>query len=193
MRRLTLTLLAAACTALASAHAQSTTADPDAQSQKVQQAVDERIRLERRVAAATAPIKSLADLYAHLHDGTKGMAALEKLPADAQRIFISSLTFNEKGLTGFNFQILEDSLRVEEAYDLLSLFGFQHTVGLMPGLRADTNTDLLIQQAVGLPPRSGDAAKPNYEYKGYDDHSEYECIRPATGQSAGGRICTSNC
>lgn len=154
-----------------------------------------RDALDRQVAMALAPVKNLADFYARLNDGSKGMAAFARLPAAAQQAFISSLTFNETGLTSFNYQVLEDSLRVEEAYSLLSLFGAQSTVRLMRGLKAQSTTDFLIRQAVSrqkLPPSS---TSPNLKAGGggEEDHKEYECIRPHTCQSSGGRICMSGC
>jgi hypothetical protein len=111
-----------------------------------EQALQTRIALERQIAGALAPIKSLAEFNAHLNDGSKGMAAFAKLSSEAQEIFLSSLTFNERGLASYNYAVLEDALRVEEAYHLLSLLGVQHSVGVLTGLRAESKADQLIRQ-----------------------------------------------
>ncbi|HEY4079938.1 MAG TPA: hypothetical protein VGM81_04510 [Burkholderiaceae bacterium] len=155
------------------------------------QQMQTKVLLERRIAGALAPVKTLATFYAHLNDGSSGMSAFARLPSASQSVFIANLTFNEKGLTGFNYRVLEDSLSVEEAYSLLSMFGVQHTVGLMRGLRAVSANDLLILQSVSRLQNQG-AVSPTY-IRDLSDHQDYQCISRGTCESSGGRICTDNC
>lgn len=102
--------------------------------------------IQKEIAAELAPVKSQADLRQHLQQNARGAIMLRKLSPASYRIFIDSLVFNEKGLASFNYGVLEDELSVSEAYEVLSMFGMQHTVHHLPGLKAKTKTDLLIRQ-----------------------------------------------
>ena len=71
----------------------------------------------------TALIRSKSELNAFVATGFQASPLNDLSPAD-RSLFINSLTFNEKGLTGFRFDVLS-SLSPTAAYRLLSLFGAQ--------------------------------------------------------------------
>lgn len=81
---------------------------------------------QRAMAFQLAPIKSSNDLKNYLATTPLKKTPLNVLPKTEQSNFLKSLTFNENGLTGFNFQILKDNLSVSQTYKILSLFGAQH-------------------------------------------------------------------
>jgi len=66
-------------------------------------------------------IKSKADLE-HYSKSEYPEFPLNKLKGKNRKLFIESLTFNEKGLTGFNIQILQH-LEKNQVYQILKLFG----------------------------------------------------------------------
>lgn len=116
------------------------------------------------------------------------MDSLDKLSAGARSQFVNELMFTKAGLASFNYQVLEDSLTYSEAYKLLALFGVQHTVGLMRGLKVQTATDGLIRHHYAQPQNCCEEGN-----EGGTDHIKYRCIGPGTCEISPAHICTSNC
>lgn len=75
------------------------------------------------VDLSTALIRSRLELNSFTASGFQASPLNNLSPSD-RSLFINSLTFNEKGLTGFRFDVLS-SLNPAAAYRLLSLFGAQ--------------------------------------------------------------------
>ena len=139
--------------------------------------------LSRDLAFLAAPIKSRADLKSHLK--ALGVSSpLNQLQPEARARFVNSLTFNEKGLTGFRYQELEE-LSPTAIYQILALFGQQHTTGMLSGARVETDLDREIIE---------------YTTKWYiiddengKDYQGYRCSSRATCSRSASEICTSNC
>lgn len=90
--------------------------------------------------------------------------------------FLSSLTFNENGLTGYRFDILRDNgLSYSDAYSILGLFGAQSTAGAIPGLRIDSELDHHIGSCDG------------------NGWHGYYCQTRGTCAASASKICTYNC
>lgn len=88
----------------------------------------------------SAQIRSLSQLKAHLalHGSNSPLAALS--PSGRQE-FIDRLTFNENGLTGYRYAILENELTPSQIYSVLSLFGTQKHIGLFKKARVASQVD----------------------------------------------------
>lgn len=87
---------------------------------------------ERELAFLVAPIKTQADLTEYVEMTRNHHSPLNKISPEKRNHFINSLTCNEKGLTGYNYQDLQD-LSVSEAYEVLALFGAQHSAAPVGG------------------------------------------------------------
>ncbi|GLQ89131.1 hypothetical protein [Dyella flagellata] len=96
------------------------------------------------IAARLAPIKSIKDLTAYMARTSAADSLLNLLSPAAKNRFLSSLQFNEKGITSFSYADLEAELTPSQIYELLSLFGIQRTVPLMKGARVVDDTDRMI-------------------------------------------------
>jgi hypothetical protein len=138
----------------------------------------------RALALELAPVKSLADFHTQIQQINPGASAFRKLSAADQAAFANSLTFNARGVTSFNYKVLEDSLTVHDAYQFLSLFGVQHVVKTLRGLRVESASDLRIRKAE-ISPLEG------LEESG--DRHNYWCSSNATCSPRGNDICTGNC
>ncbi len=101
---------------------------------------------QRELDRALAPVKSLSDFYKHMQQDNAAAAAFRKLDASSQAVFVNSLTFNEKGLTGFNYKVVEDFLTLSEAYHLLGCFGVQRVVRGLKGIKVESRADVEIKQ-----------------------------------------------
>lgn len=101
---------------------------------------------QRDLDFLAAPIKSQGDLEKILASGIS--TPLELLPAKQKAAFVSSLSFNEKGVTGFRYDVLEANLTVTQAYSLLALFGEQKTLRILKGLKVSTDLDRQIQNSM---------------------------------------------
>lgn len=75
------------------------------------------------LAQAVAPIKSKEDLERYLKIIPPKSNALNLLSPAARERFIATLTFNEKGLTGFGFEDLQRELSQDQIVRVLALFG----------------------------------------------------------------------
>ncbi|MDN5781325.1 MAG: hypothetical protein L0H23_04775 [Luteimonas sp.] len=100
------------------------------------------------IGNATATIRSQSDLSEYLQATPIARTPLGKLSPGAQRRFLGSLTFNEKGLTGFDYRALSDELSASEIHQVLGLFEMQRTTALIPGLRIETPVDEAIMRHV---------------------------------------------
>jgi hypothetical protein len=98
---------------------------------------------------------------------------------------LSSITFGEKGITGFHFADLQSELTVSQIYDVLVLFGVQKDVAIIPNARVETAADKRVISAFPIIP--GDGGGTDTDYTGY------KCASRATCSVSTSDICTSNC
>lgn len=142
-------------------------------------AVDQEER-NRQIAFHLAPIKTRADLDRY----TRSMppsSPLRLLSTGGRQRFIASLTFNETGLTGYDYSDLVVELKASDIYRVLSLFGAQHTTALLKGVKVTDQADRLIMSQSWLSPYLG------------SDHEGYRCESHATCAENLHTICMSGC
>jgi hypothetical protein len=106
-----------------------------------------------RLARLIAPIRSQADLEAHLAAQLGKDSPLDALEPAARERFLAGLVFAEDGLAGLPEQALR-GLTVLDAYRILGLFGWQHHATDLPGLRVADDIDRFVRE--GGPFRGGD-------------------------------------
>ncbi|HGM6069723.1 TPA: hypothetical protein ACKP39_003444 [Stenotrophomonas maltophilia] len=134
---------------------------------------------ERDVSLRFAPINSLAQLDAHLAFRSPE-SPLMLLSDNARKTFVDSLVFTHVGLAGFSYEPIVRELSTSEAYRLLSLFGAQRTIAVLPPLRRDSTLDDVVSKSVSLNPV-------------VEDHPGYACTGRATCSSFINSICMSGC
>lgn len=154
--------------------------------------------MRNNIDNATATIRSEADLKNYLQATPIARTPLGKLSPSAQRQFLASLTFNEKGLTGFNYRALSDELSASEIYQVLGLFGMQRTTALIPDVRIETPMDEAIIRRVSpqvCPPRGPKVRRTGVTPQGLcaSDHENYKCESTGSCKYYNSYICTSNC
>jgi hypothetical protein len=163
-------------------------------------------------ALERAPIKSLSAWQQHLSKGVDKSQALGQLHGDALAGFSASLSFNEKGLTGFSYAELRE-LTASEAHNLLSLFGFQHTARLVTDVRIETPLDVAVVNGafslsnlpIGMKGRQKtieDDLQALWDSLFWDDlfgssagtdYKDYYCHSRASCAEHKGTICLSTC
>lgn len=141
------------------------------------------VRQQRDVRVAMAPIRSRAQLAQFLAHTPAADSPFSKLSPAARKRFVSSVTFNERGITGFRYGDLEMELSATDAYRILSLFGVEDMVPMLAHLRTDTAADRLIMA------NAGTRVTPMLRA----DYLNYWCASRATCLPHEEAICTSNC
>ena len=173
--------LLTALTASTPLHAQNASLEPPHVSNITQQ----QEMLKQDVALQLAPVKSRQDLEQHLR--SSGSASpLAALSESGKRRFIASLKFNDSGITSFSYGDLQAELNASQIYQVMSLFGAQHTVAMMRNVRIQDAVDEQIMRPLGGPPGPVCPSQP-CEYEGY------ECAKKATCSYNINTICMRNC
>lgn len=158
--------------------------------------------LEEDIALALAPIKSRKALNAHLRNTANSMSPLQQLSPGARKRFLNSVTFNEKGITGFSYDDLEAELTPSQIYRVLSLFGAQHLTKQIRGARVESEVDRAIMETPIIVPKA--ATSPIISPMSFPgdvpacptqpcDYAEYKCIARATCESSTRHICMRSC
>ncbi|WP_143525876.1 hypothetical protein [Rhodanobacter sp. C05] len=130
-----------------------------------------------------APVKSRFDLINYVH--AIPHSPLDRLSPSAKQRFLASLTFNESGLTGFDYSDLRAELTVTEVYQVLSIFGAQRLTSMVRGARVLTATDKALQVSPS-PMGGGSIGMP-------DDHEGYVCQGAHTCAKRDEHICMTGC
>lgn len=138
--------------------------------------------LDQDVALALAEITSSASLQSYLRTTPLKSSPLGSLSDSARKRFVESITFNEKGITGFNYADLQAELTPSQTYKVLSLFGAQHTTSMIPTGRIASPLDATIMESSGPSCPSQPC-----------DYEDYECSDPHTCVTALTSICMRNC
>ncbi len=129
-------------------------------------------------------IRSQSDLQRYLSATANSDSPLNALSRGARERFLSSITFNEKGITGFHYADLQTELTASQMRDVLHLFGVEKDVAIIPNVRVETAADRRAIRSLVDPVGSvGDGT----DYKGY------WCASRGTCNPWPDTICTSNC
>lgn len=132
--------------------------------------------------AATGTIRSQDDLQRYLVATANSGSPLGALSSGARTRFLSSLTFNERGVTGFHYSDLQAELTASQIVAVLHLFGVEKDVAIIPNVRVETASDRRMIKSFELID-----ANEETDYKGY------YCPSPGTCTVKLDSICTSNC
>lgn len=136
--------------------------------------------LRRELAHLAAPIKTESDLREYLNSSSVNTGPLKRLSEAGRDRFLSSLTFNEKGVSSFRYEDLQAELTVSQIYQVLALFGAQDVTSKMSEAKASSSLDRSIMGGGGM-------VSPMI------DHKDYSCTARATCTRAVGSICMSSC
>lgn len=148
----------------------------------------EKELLRRELSYELAPIRSRQDLSAYLRS-IQSRSPLARMSPAGQRRFLESLTFNERGLTGYGSDDLLAELSASEIYRVLSLFGAQHAAPFMDRARVSNDVDRAI-----APLGFGDMCDSEGGDTCGGDKQNAKCVGAGTCQMhVVGFICTSNC
>lgn len=90
------------------------------------------------MSLATAQVKSRAELDAYLANNPN--SAFNAISPASRKAFIDSLVFTDLGLASYSTTALR-GLRVSVVYQILGVFGFQHAVSGMSGLKVEDEID----------------------------------------------------
>ncbi|WP_152663102.1 hypothetical protein [Arsukibacterium ikkense] len=90
---------------------------------------------------------------------------------------------------------LEAELSVSEIYEVLELFGIQHTIKYFSNARIENSLDLVLLQSEFAPTLFERELQPEILTDGVvrRDHTGYRCWERGTCKQAANYICTSNC
>ncbi|HJR72089.1 MAG TPA: hypothetical protein VJ806_00430 [Luteimonas sp.] len=135
---------------------------------------------QRSIDGALAPIKSSTDLRSYVLNKQPN-SPLNRLSPGAQKRFIESIQFNEKGVTTYDYADLRAELTASQVYEVLALFGIQGTTAIIPGLRVNSDADRAIMAPRGAVPMQ------------FPDYPDMMCESRATCSPSVTKICTSNC
>ncbi len=151
---------------------------------------DAKLRADLNLLAAS--IRSERQLKRYLKNTPKDESPIELLSPSARKRFLSSLKFNDMGITSFRHDDIQRELSVTQAYQLLSLFGAQETTRFLVNSRQDTALDKEIMSMVKRPSTESATRKP---IGGgiYDDHIGYSCVGLHNCKVASQFICMTGC
>jgi len=133
--------------------------------------------LRTRIDMNLAAVKSHSDLNALLQSKDGRVAVLQRLTPRDRKAFLSSLKFNERGLTEFDIAVLR-SLSPSDVYKVLGLFGLQGGSGKISESLGETDTDTLIDT---LPKMQAGFLL------------DFRCADRGTCSFETSKACTSNC
>ena len=134
------------------------------------------------IVAPSGILRSQSDLQRYLSATANSSSPLNVLSSGARDRFVSSITFNEKGITGFRYSDLQSELTASQIYAVLQLFGAEKDLAIIPNVRVETNADKRAIQSLVDPVEPVDG-----------DYRDYQCISRATCSYNLGTICMSSC
>lgn len=137
----------------------------------------EQVEFQHQIVWQMAKVKTKDDLEQLLLSDSP----LDLLSPAAKERFVDSIVFREKGLGGFYSDDIVAELTPSQAYRILSLFGAQHVLPKLRGMRIESKVDAMLA-----------APGPVSIYK--DNFYGYKCESPGTcKKTSSNYICTSNC
>lgn len=131
-------------------------------------------------------------------EGLSEFSPLVAFSSHELELFAKSVTFSDRGLSGFDMSVFEN-LNVTQTYRVLSLFGLQRiSVDVAGYIDSDSPTDKLILARETT--QKVDKSSPSsiqsdwYDSIGDGDFLEgYRCHAPGTCKKSSSYACTKNC
>jgi hypothetical protein len=136
-----------------------------------------------RAVAPAGVLRSPGDLQRYLAATAHSVSPLSALSGGARERFLASITFNEKGVTGFHYDDLQAGLTASQIVDVLHLFGVEKDVAIIPNVRVESAADRRVIRSLVDPVEPIDGT----------DYKDYYCSSRGTCSPAQTAICTSNC
>lgn len=93
-------------------------------------------------------ITSQGEWDAHVRNIVHNDSPLSHLPPFARKQFVRRVNFNERGLTGLSFDVLEQELTLSQAYRVLALVGAEGYIRLLKNIRIDTALDRQLRSCL---------------------------------------------
>lgn len=157
----------------------------------------ETATFQQDLANLAAPIRSERSMQRHLNGGLEE-SPLRYLSKPALGRFISSLQFNENGLTTYRYADLEAELTPSQIYQVLALFGQQHNTPMLRGakIRTELDTEIMRGPIPGIQAAIGGDQCDIYspiQSPTCGDKQNYRCIERGTCAENSMTICTKNC
>lgn len=152
----------------------------------VQSDRSERVAPEN-VVLAHAPINSQAQLESYTVD-LKADSPMAAFSLNARKRFIAGLQFGRQGLASYDYEPITSELTAAQAYRLLSLFGAQRTISLLPGLKIESVSDQGVMAF-----SDSEFSKKGGPVSDIIDYPGYACVRRATCTDSPHSICMSSC
>lgn len=145
---------------------------------------------QKQLNSLMAPVKSQSDLY----EVSMQSSALDSLTEESKQRFITSIEFNEEGVSTYYYEDLEKELTPTQIYKILSLIGVQHNITMYRNARVESLQDTMLLNS-GFSNMQKTIAGNEYSTSSYEikDHMGYKCESRGTCVKDSGRICTSNC
>ncbi|WP_159097558.1 hypothetical protein [Stenotrophomonas sp. SAU14A_NAIMI4_5] len=139
------------------------------------------------VVLAYAPINSFEQLDDHMN-ALKLDSPMVALSQSARERFIAGLQFGSQGLASYDYEPITSELTAAQAYRLLSLFGAQRTLSLLPGLKIESASDREVMNSSDAEfSRKGGPVHDIIDYPGF------ACVRRATCTVSPHSICMASC
>lgn len=94
-------------------------------------------------------IRSQSDLQRYLSATANSGSPLSALSSRGRTRFLSSVTFNKRGITGFRYDDLQSELTASQIFDVLHLFGAEKDLAIIPNVRVETAADRRVMSRYG--------------------------------------------
>jgi hypothetical protein len=146
-------------------------------------------QLEPDLNALVAPIQSAEDIGFHMDQAKRRGSPLLNLSEKSRERFLESLTFNEKGLTGFRYDDLLHELSATQIYQVLALIGQQHSMEYFTSARVDSDLDRAIISGL----TENVMSSINQKHNCPANIPKHRCASPSNCVNATRNICMSTC
>lgn len=132
-----------------------------------------------------APIQQREDIQRYRSVNQDGNSPLGLLSPKARETFLQGLTFNEKGISGFRYDVLEEELSLYQAYQVLALIGQQRKSYLLERARVESALDHSVLDLMNQYQIEAKCSGGNLD--------GYRCASRATCTRSMKSVCLSSC
>lgn len=137
-----------------------------------------QIAVEREVAAALAPVKTRAQLDTYLREHRGASSPFHALSHAGLQRFSRSVVFSDRGVSSYDYTALQRELTALQVFGILRVFGVEHSVSSIPGLKVRSVADRLVLQTLRIR---------------HDGHHDMYCVAHGSCAPRLGWVCTTNC
>jgi hypothetical protein len=109
--------------------------------------IDQLLKQQKKMDMLRAQVHSKIDLEKFQAATESDRNPLNLLSEAGRTTFVESLTFNEKGLTGFNYAVLEEELSMSQIHRILATFGSQESIKLFKQAKIKNSGDIALMSS----------------------------------------------